>query len=52
MPTLLQPMTSLAFALAVAIPFSVLGFDPLGNDNVRLFSSNDRFLIFTHVPTT
>jgi len=34
-------MASLAFALALAIPFSVLGFDPLRNDNVRLSSSND-----------
>jgi hypothetical protein len=43
MPTLLQvqPMTSLAFALALVIPLSVLGFDILRNDNVRLSNSND-----------
>ncbi len=37
MPTFLQPMVFLAFALALVAPLSVLGFDPLRNDNVRLF---------------
>ena len=49
MPTLLQPMVFLAFALAFVIPFSVLGFDPTSNNNVRLSSSNDQLLTSTHV---
>jgi len=47
--TLLQPMVSLVFALALVTPLSVLGFDSLRNDNVRLFSSNGQLLTLTHV---
>ena len=42
-------MASLAFALVLVIPISVLGFDPLGKDNVRLSNSNDSLLILTHI---
>lgn len=45
MPTLVQYMASLAFALALVAPPSVLA---LGNINVRLFNEYKQSLIVTH----
>jgi hypothetical protein len=48
MPTLLQHMASLAFALALVASPSVLGFIPQGNVNVRLSNKNKQPLIVAH----
>jgi hypothetical protein len=41
MPTFLQLMVFLAFALALVAPLPILGFDPLRDDNVRLSNGNN-----------
>lgn len=48
MPTLVQYMSSLAFALALVAPPSVLGWDTRGNINVHLFNKYKQSLIVTH----